>query len=146
MPRAVGGTVQAPVAYARAQHNSKGIYMVKVTPGQNGGYPLICAEMQARIAVDGTSLAKAFWESRHAEQVALQCRLSESMAVKAKANGSERGPCEARQYSDQMQCSRCGLTYDVNDPDPPDCNKRRTQFDWAAAQKINVTTTRATKC
>lgn len=29
--------------------------------------------------------------------------------------------CEARQHSDQMMCGRCGLAYDVNDPDPPQC-------------------------
>ena len=29
--------------------------------------------------------------------------------------------CEARQYSDQMCCDRCGLQWDVNDPDPPRC-------------------------
>ena len=29
--------------------------------------------------------------------------------------------CEARQHSDQMMCSRCGIAYDVNDPDPPQC-------------------------
>ena len=29
--------------------------------------------------------------------------------------------CEARQYSDQMQCGRCGLAWDVNDPEPPEC-------------------------
>lgn len=29
--------------------------------------------------------------------------------------------CEARQYSDQMLCDRCGLQWDVNDPDPPEC-------------------------
>lgn len=28
--------------------------------------------------------------------------------------------CDARQYSDQMQCP-CGLAWDVNDPDPPSC-------------------------
>lgn len=28
--------------------------------------------------------------------------------------------CDARQYSDQMMCS-CGLSWDVNDPDPPNC-------------------------
>ena len=27
----------------------------------------------------------------------------------------------ARQYSDQMVCSRCGLVWDVNDPEPPEC-------------------------
>lgn len=28
--------------------------------------------------------------------------------------------CKARQYSDQMLC-QCGLAWDVNDPDPPEC-------------------------
>lgn len=31
--------------------------------------------------------------------------------------------CRARQYSDQMQCP-CGLTWDVNDVDPPLCPER----------------------
>lgn len=31
--------------------------------------------------------------------------------------------CRARQYSDQMQCP-CGLTWDVNDMDPPLCPER----------------------
>lgn len=29
--------------------------------------------------------------------------------------------CRSRRYSDQMQCGPCGLTWDVNDPDPPKC-------------------------
>lgn len=29
--------------------------------------------------------------------------------------------CEARQYSDQMNCQRCGLVWDMNDEDPPEC-------------------------
>ena len=33
--------------------------------------------------------------------------------------------CVARQYSDQMQCARCGLTWDVNDPEPPECGLAR---------------------
>ena len=32
-----------------------------------------------------------------------------------------RRGCEARQYPDQMNCQRCGLYWDMNDPDPPDC-------------------------
>jgi hypothetical protein len=28
--------------------------------------------------------------------------------------------CKARQFSDQMLCE-CGLAWDVNDPDPPEC-------------------------
>ena len=29
--------------------------------------------------------------------------------------------CQARQYSDQMICEKCGLQWDVNDPEPPEC-------------------------
>ena len=29
--------------------------------------------------------------------------------------------CKARQYSDQMQCALCGLAWDMNDDDPPEC-------------------------
>lgn len=29
--------------------------------------------------------------------------------------------CAARQYSDQMHCAKCGLTWDMNDPEPPKC-------------------------
>jgi len=29
--------------------------------------------------------------------------------------------CEATQHSDQMHCSACGATWDVNDPEPPFC-------------------------
>ena len=32
--------------------------------------------------------------------------------------------CQARQYSDQMQCGRCGLAWDVSDPEPPRCSPR----------------------
>ena len=31
--------------------------------------------------------------------------------------------CQARQHSDQMLCGACGLAWDVNDPDPPECRK-----------------------
>lgn len=39
--------------------------------------------------------------------------------MKARTSESDRNGCEARQYNDQMQCARCGLAYDVNDPEPP---------------------------
>lgn len=29
--------------------------------------------------------------------------------------------CEARQYSDQKQCARCGLVWDMNDSEQPEC-------------------------
>lgn len=51
----------------------------------------------------------------------LDCRTAcEVSEVKARTSG-KGGPCEAVQLSDQMRCERCGFTYDVNDPDPPDC-------------------------
>jgi hypothetical protein len=43
-----------------------------------------------------------------------------------KANNSGKDPagtCKATQRSDQMFCERCGIQWDVNDPDPPDCPK-----------------------
>lgn len=32
--------------------------------------------------------------------------------------------CQARQYSDQMICGKCGLAWDVNDPEPPECHSK----------------------
>ena len=37
----------------------------------------------------------------------------------------KRHDCLARQYGDQMSCHACGLYWDVNDPDPPKCQKDR---------------------
>ena len=31
--------------------------------------------------------------------------------------------CLARQHSDQMICMKCGLVWDVNDPEPPECKR-----------------------
>lgn len=33
--------------------------------------------------------------------------------------------CQARQMSDQMQCNACGLVWDMNDLDPPQCKPQR---------------------
>ena len=35
----------------------------------------------------------------------------------------KRHNCQARQESDQMRCVPCGLVWDMNDPDPPECRK-----------------------
>jgi len=35
----------------------------------------------------------------------------------------KRHNCQARQYGDQMICAPCGLNWDTNDPDPPECRK-----------------------
>ena len=32
--------------------------------------------------------------------------------------------CKARQYNDEYHCGRCGLIWDVNDPDPPECKNK----------------------
>jgi len=32
----------------------------------------------------------------------------------------------ARQHSDEMHCSHCGKTCDVNDPEPPPCTALST--------------------
>ena len=36
---------------------------------------------------------------------------------------SRRPGCLARQYGDQLICAPCGLTWDTNDPEPPECRK-----------------------
>jgi len=36
---------------------------------------------------------------------------------------SGRHHCQARQYGDQMICAPCGLNWDANDPEPPECRK-----------------------
>ena len=32
--------------------------------------------------------------------------------------------CQARQYSDEMSCAACGLSWDISDPNPPKCRLR----------------------
>lgn len=41
-----------------------------------------------------------------------------------------RMKCHARQYSDQMNCGRCGLVWDMNDPNRPRCGLRPTRPGW----------------
>lgn len=41
----------------------------------------------------------------------------------------KRKSCYARQYSDQMHCHKCGLVWDMNDPDPPSCRSMRGTLD-----------------
>lgn len=38
--------------------------------------------------------------------------------------------CQARQFSDQMHCSKCGLAWDVNDPDRPACLTVKRHSPW----------------
>lgn len=48
--------------------------------------------------------------------------------------------CLARQYSDQMQCA-CGLAWDMNDPDPPECPQER-QYRQMQESEYRESTTR----
>lgn len=44
--------------------------------------------------------------------------------------------CKARQYSDQMYCGECGLTWDVSDPEPPECNTPHQRADRARIKAL----------
>ena len=39
----------------------------------------------------------------------------------------ERSKCYPVQFSDQIVCGKCGLTWDVNDPAPPRCKEARDE-------------------
>lgn len=56
--------------------------------------------------------------------------------MKARTSGSGRTGCEAVQYSDQMHCARCGIQYDVNDQDPPECFGDYTNGPKAAPRSL----------
>ena len=43
--------------------------------------------------------------------------------------------CQARQHSDQMICHKCGLVWDMNDPDPPVCRRDSTAFCHSATSE-----------
>jgi hypothetical protein len=46
------------------------------------------------------------------------------LSLKKAANTQAVTKCEARQYSDQMNCTKCGLIWDMNDHEPPRCGKK----------------------
>ncbi len=46
--------------------------------------------------------------------------------------------CEARQQSDQKCCNRCGLLWDMNDPEPPECLTERQVSNAALANLREV--------
>lgn len=64
----------------------------------------------------------------HASGVDRLQAMREALFAAQRAGGKQRDTdapsprCQAQQYSDQMQCGRCGLTWDMNDPDPPKCS------------------------
>lgn len=47
--------------------------------------------------------------------------------------------CMARRINDQMLCTQCGLSWDIDDPEKPKCNPRKgrrvTNQDWEELKK-----------
>lgn len=41
--------------------------------------------------------------------------------------------CQARQVSDQMCCTQCGVVWDINDPEPPVCKNTKVNVKIIAA-------------
>lgn len=41
--------------------------------------------------------------------------------------------CKARQVGDQYLCDQCGVTWDIDDKDPPPCNPEPPQVDATAS-------------
>lgn len=61
------------------------------------------------------------------------------------ATGVTKPPrtCQARQYSDTMACGACGLQWDVNDVEPPECpftglKAPESGFDASALETIEI--------
>lgn len=46
--------------------------------------------------------------------------------------------CKARQYNDQMLCGRCGLQWDVGDPEPPACRADPVSLPIAAQHDLTL--------
>jgi dihydrofolate reductase (trimethoprim resistance protein) len=44
--------------------------------------------------------------------------------------------CDARQYSDQMICGTCGLQWDVNDLEPPECKPDKKVSIYKIGDKV----------
>lgn len=44
--------------------------------------------------------------------------------------------CFARQYSDQMNCVECRLVWDINDPDPPECQRDKKPTPQQSIEEI----------
>lgn len=47
----------------------------------------------------------------------------------------DRPGCEARRYSDQYICHKCGFIWDVNDKAPPACKSTRER-EMAKIKKV----------
>jgi len=57
--------------------------------------------------------------------------------------------CKARRENDGMCCHRCGFTWDVNDPNPPECKTdkqlRTVAIDNALSQSMKLLTNVSTQ-
>lgn len=52
--------------------------------------------------------------------------------------------CKAKQYNDEMHCGRCGLVWDVNDPEPPKCLPKEDLLRAKGRDKIRALKARIT--
>jgi hypothetical protein len=50
-------------------------------------------------------------------------RKQEAVMPASQHNSMSEQDCEGTQFSDQMRCLRCAMTWDTNDSDPPPCPK-----------------------
>ena len=48
--------------------------------------------------------------------------------------------CEARVYGDEWHCSKCGLCWDINDGDQPDCKPITSQVTRSTPNRQPITT------
>lgn len=44
--------------------------------------------------------------------------------------------CRAKHRGDQMMCDECGLVWDVNDPDPPECGGKTDTLTGLALRDV----------
>ena len=61
----------------------------------------------------------------HGVTMSDECGVCLSNYARAALEG-EHSKCHPVQFSDQIVCGKCGLTWDVNDPAPPKCGEGRT--------------------
>ena len=79
----------------------------------------LAIKVDSGLAVDRVR-ASLRWITRNADAYPKDTVAAAQAAMQRKSSGY----CNARQFNDQMQCA-CGLAWDVNDPEPPECGKKK---------------------
>lgn len=69
------------------------------------------------------------------KNVACGCGSTSGNCTCETARRANNKTCRARQHSDQMLCD-CGLGWDVNDPDPPECRSTAVATQQIAAMRV----------